>query len=88
MSYEGYVQALCKNGHLIHYDCYEGEPKCCFICKEKFVWHNHVDITNGSHYGDTKIDGYKELKIKKQIKCTQCGSIRETIYHIPNGGKK
>jgi hypothetical protein len=61
----------------------------CPKCKAKCVWWNLVDITNGSYEDNERIDGYIELKVKKQTKCDKCNSILETIYKIPRkrGGK-
>jgi len=48
MSYEGMVEALCSNGHLNHWDCYDEQEKC-EVCGAKFVWENHIDQTNGDY---------------------------------------
>ena len=54
MSFEGYEQVLCENGHLIHFDVMETfcndsiQDRVCSICGEKYVWFNVVDTTNGS----------------------------------------
>jgi len=89
MSFEGYYQVLCKNGHYDCGNCYSYEPigNFCSICREKIIWWNLVDITNGSWDDEGKrIDGYIDLKIKKQKKCDKCNSIIETIYEIPEKG--
>jgi len=44
MSYEGYVQAICANGHLNEYSRYC--VPTCVDCKAKLVWSNSVDQTN------------------------------------------
>lgn len=51
MSYEGYEQILCKNGHYTCFDCYsvpdlENDWSCSY-CNERAVWSNSVDETNG-----------------------------------------
>lgn len=48
MSYEGYEQHICKNGHLFHnYDIYQfkGEEVRCY-CGAESAWCNAVDDTN------------------------------------------
>lgn len=48
MSYEGYEQHICKNGHLFcNHDIYhfEGEEVRCY-CGAESVWYNQVDDTN------------------------------------------
>jgi len=57
MSYEGFVQILCKNGHYFSFNCYNdptspaewGEDKekwKCPNCGEGISWRNNVDQTN------------------------------------------
>lgn len=95
MSYEGYVQYLCKHGHYWTLDAYwdyfddSRQPQCPF-CGEEHVWRNPVDETNGSYYEGERIDGYVELeKIdegQKEIKCPMCGYEQEykpPKYKIP-----
>ncbi len=48
MSYEGYTQYLCENGHSLTRDCMESNPKVCSYCEARVVWANGVDQTNGS----------------------------------------
>lgn len=84
MSFEGYVQILCKNGHYWEVDCYDDDEKHCSICGEKPKWRNLVDITNGSFdFDGSRCDGYIHLEVKNIKKCTHCGSILETRYKIP-----
>lgn len=87
MSFEGYYQCLCKNGHYFECDIYECEEikmACCPICGKKIAWWNIVDTTNGSHdYDGTRIDNFFKLDIKKQKICDKCGSVLEIIYNIP-----
>jgi len=91
ISFEGYYQKLCKNGHYWTTDCYINDEICPY-CGEISIWENLVNITNGSFYTDPetgkekRIDGYIELKIKSQKKCDKCDSILETIYEIPKIG--
>jgi hypothetical protein len=82
MSYEGYVQYLCKEGHSTEKDCYEDDLRIC-RCGSPIVWRNGVDVTNGSFEGRKRIDGYVNLKIKAQRNCDKCGTILETTYVIP-----
>jgi hypothetical protein len=82
MSYEGYVQYLCKVGHGSIKDCYEDDLKVC-KCGEPIVWCNYVDVTNGSFEGRKRIDGYINLKVKSQKTCPHCKTILETFFYIP-----
>jgi hypothetical protein len=70
MSFEGYFQILCKNGHKSSPDCYEnphfGEPATdefgtkhpwtCH-CGATASWWNLVDETNGSFCSDCNTEG-------------------------------
>jgi transcription elongation factor Elf1 len=95
MSFEGYYQVICKNGHhsTEELDFNERLWKCPF-CNEGFAWTHIVDLTNGSWDNkNNRIDGYKKLKIKKSAKfctCKDCGNkhiIEQEIYIIPKVGR-
>jgi len=89
MSYEGYEQFLCENGHFWTVDCYDSRTKCP-DCKGKAVWFNGVDLTNGS-WDDNgrRIDGYVKLEIDvpaEECTCEKCGhKHNKTVatYKIP-----
>jgi len=86
MSYEGYVQIMCKKGHQWQKDCYDFESmdaERCPHCRSKAVWYNCVDLTNGSFEDGKRIDGYVELKVRKKKVCRCCKRELETIYYIP-----
>ena len=88
MSFEGYYQILCKNGHqqcVNVYDvdyCRSNEEWKCPICSEECAWWNLVDITNGSYepefddkgeiIGEICIDGSVELEIDKEAVYCTC----------------
>ena len=94
MSFEGYDQCICKNGHHFTKDVYCGYIADfeCPICKEKVAWWNIVDVTNGSFENMERIDGYIDLKIKtkaKTCKCDKCNNIHvieDATYQIPKKG--
>lgn len=92
MSYEGFDQHLCCNGHYWTEDTfmsmYDEEKSKCPKCGELAVWGNMVNQTNGSHDEENnRIDGYIELEVKTERSgiCSECGEkhICETIYEIP-----
>jgi len=94
MSYEGYEQKICNNGHYWTEDSIEtmwdDEVKSCSKCGEKPVWENSVNLTNGSFDDDgdgSRIDGFIELEIEKETSgiCSECGEkhICERLYKIP-----
>lgn len=84
MSFEGYYQYLCANGHLWTEDVYVGsECPRCVICGSLPAWINLVNTTNGSYDGDERIDGYIEPEIEDEERCEECGSTLEIRYKIP-----
>ena len=86
MSFKGFYQHLCSNGHYWTTDVYE---EMCPRCGEKAIWENIVDITNSSFDEcDKRVDGHTELVLKLETKCSQCGNILERTYKIPKGRGK
>lgn len=87
MSFEGYYQRLCKEGHYwcvdtCGYDIEEDE--LCLKCGTKYVWENLVDVTNGSYeYNGIRIDGYIALEEKERTVCDKCNSTLELKFKIP-----
>lgn len=86
MSFEGYYQMLCANGHYITVDVYEDTPKKCAECGTGFVWVNTVDETNGDSVG------YVHLQVEvapKSCVCPTCGDAHSepTRYKIPRSEK-
>lgn len=86
MSFEGYYQILCVNGHLQEIDVYSMDFDIdnfkdweCEYCNGKIAWWNIVDETNGSFNIDSdgyeteeRIDNFVELKIDKERKTCTC----------------
>jgi len=76
MSFEGYYQLICKNGHYYQAGLYTEEENTSCFCGEKPIWWNLVNITNDA--GNPVI-----LKLLKRKICKECDSILEEIYEIP-----
>ena len=89
MSYEGYRQILCENGHYYEEDVCAAqwgdvEPWKCTVCGAKEAWDNSVNTTNGSYdVADdgsetmVRIDGFVELEVAKPAtycECSSCGN--------------
>jgi len=85
MSFEGYYQRLCSNGHLSGEDVYDASNERlwrCHICKESLAWWNLVDQTNEPD------EGKIELEEKTPVRACQChcGHVHVAVaktYHIP-----
>jgi hypothetical protein len=96
MSYEGYTQVLCSNGHLRQFDCNdyswspstrynEQEPLKC-SCGASFVWSHEVDQTN-----DEGVPAKLEVAIPEEWMQCDMGHkhiIKEGTYHIPVVGNE
>ncbi len=90
MSYEGYNQLLCANGHLSGCDCYDflGNDEVCSICGAAIVWSNSVDQTNGDEVGFIADSSWEKLLIKPAAvkACKHCGHVsilEPATYRIP-----
>lgn len=92
MSYEGYEQVLCENGHLEVRDdsspisMYEGEilEELCF-CGAKRVFFNAVDQTNGEDWGYIDFEQFL-ITAANRCECPTCGNghmVGHNIYKIP-----
>lgn len=90
MSFEGYYQFLCKDGHYWVENAHDtnfGDAQyiLCPKCSEMMVWANLVDVTNGSwDENRNRIDGYVELEPYIEETCESCGAIIERRYKIPD----
>lgn len=93
MSFEGYYQILCGNGHLSDDDVYdyrqeEGHWKCP-ACGEREAWRNLVDVTNGSYYENERVDGFVELEVDHEPVYHTCDMghqhlVSPVTYKIPS----
>lgn len=75
MSFEGYYQKMCKNGHAWSTDVYI-DDNVCGKCEMPAIWLHMVDQTNdeGNPF---------KLRQKKIKSCEHCGSVLEVIYYKP-----
>lgn len=73
MSYEGYSQCICINGHFTNIpESYGMEKIKCPVCsKAKFVWVNNVDETNCDSYGYVEAEAVFSLlgRVGNNIVC-------------------
>jgi hypothetical protein len=99
MSYEGYTQVLCKNGHYHTYDCYTWSCICdtswdidkqeprewkCPICQASLAWRNGVNLTNGSF--EVNPETGKEERIDGYVELEENGF--EDVWHEDHYGNK
>lgn len=87
MSYEGYEQCICKNGHYYERDCW-AEDAVCGTCKEESAWYNPVDQTNGPSQGEIPYETLKEKFLVKTAVVQVCNlnhehQIEPAIFRIP-----
>ncbi len=90
MSFEGFYQAICKNGHLFNfgvtYEWDEETKEVCPYCKEHVAWWNLVDDTNCDRAGF--IHKFEELTPTVFETCQCCGHskrVKEPTFKIPEG---
>lgn len=87
MSYEGYNQNLCSEGHYWTSDAYEfKDDVICLYCEKvsKPVWSNSVDDTNGESVGHIDMNQFllhKEVKQRCNLGCMHI--VKHAIYRIP-----
>ncbi len=87
MSFEGYEQLICKNGHYRIFDVYFVSETC--DCGAPWAMINIVDETNGTSDGIIPRDTLDSWIIKPAIEktCPHCGhtkQVSEAIYRIPS----
>ena len=85
MSYEGYSQVICADGHYFERDCFDNST--CY-CGAEDAWENGIDQTNGPNQGEILEEDINKFLIEpsKAETCKHCGHtkiIGEAIYRIP-----
>lgn len=88
MSYEGYEQAICANGHLSRIENYQAKDLQYCFCGIYFVWRNPVDDTNMDSYGIIPDEVFQKFLLtpEKPCKC-KCGHTHigeEATYRVPS----
>ena len=89
MSYEGYEQHICKNGHRFdNADVWSFDPAICPYCKVVSAFCNSVDQTNGEELGFITDESFNTLLVspKKMETCGCCGHteiVEQAVYRIP-----
>jgi hypothetical protein len=64
MSYEGYEQHLCQNGH--RFDVHLGETLSCPECEAPSAFCNSVDQTNGEEWGAILGGSWETLRVTSE----------------------
>ena len=92
MSYEGFEQVLCKQGHLREFDCWNAPElfdlaEVCPVCKSVWVYRNMVDETNGIDENDpSTVRREFEVEVPALIGTCDLGHNHITVearYKIP-----
>lgn len=94
MSYEGYDNFLCRNGHLRGFDAHDDMDVrlyCCPACGAGAAWWNSVDETNGIDEDTGHCPGYVELELATPAIYETCSLGHrhvtcEATYKIPPKG--
>ena len=87
MSFEGYYQVLCYNGHHFTADLHTHElnVKCPF-CLCSIVWDNLVDTTNGENDGAVVLE-CTAIELSTCPRCNGKGQLNVPTYKIPKKGR-
>ena len=84
MSFEGYVQRLCVNGHLSIVDVYNDDDGDVCFCGALFVYRHIVDETNDWNPEDRK--EFEILIAAEYDICPTCENkklVKPATYKIP-----
>lgn len=76
MSYEGYREHLCPNGHKGACDAYDRDPIACPECGERWIKIRSVDQTNGRDVGK-----WREVEFRPRFK----DYVARGYYNRPAG---
>lgn len=86
MSYEGYSQIICSNGHYYEADCYAYNDPCP-VCLAAPAWNNPVDQTNGADEGIIAASDLEQFvktpAIEKTCDLGHVHTISPTIFNVP-----
>ncbi len=85
MSYEGYLQCICENGHYFERNVENGGP--C-LCGSPAAWTNEVDQTNCDENGVIKFSVIEEkfLDTPDRVEVCDLGHphvTRDAVFRIP-----
>lgn len=84
MSYEGYEQCICPNGHYFdNNEIYNHDVAICPNCEQKASWVNAVDQTNGPSEGEIPYAKLKE-KFLQNAAVTQVCNLGHTHVVTPD----
>ncbi len=99
MSYEGYIQCICKNGHRFNApedfsirfgssnEDVENTKSICPYCNARAALENSVDQTNGSEYGYIHDREWNTFLLEpEEKKICDCGFehvMKHAVYRIP-----
>jgi hypothetical protein len=86
MSYEGYEQCICANGHRFDVDVHYNDWPC--ECGENAVWSNSVDTTNCDSYGIIADESWNLFLIEEEKRetcpcCQHTKIISHARYRVP-----
>lgn len=87
MSFEGYYQLLCENGHETQASVWDTDAETsCATCGGKIIYHNLVDCTNESNEGI--VEFVEVLPSERTIETLPDGRIKRTFitgkYKLPD----
>ena len=83
MSYEGYTEFLCKNGHHWEICVYDSEIDYppCYRCGKYPVWQHDVDETNGTVPAKLVVDHYEQIVMNVPVYVKNTGPAKLVVDH-------
>ena len=85
MSYEGYTEYLCENGHHWQVDAHaENDDTACPRCKRPAVWSHNVDETNGIEFDEEGNPDPATVPYPLEVSGHEEVVVRVPIYKIPS----
>jgi hypothetical protein len=94
MSYEGYEQHICKNGHYFERDVspndmWGSDDAVCSFCAATSAWENSVDTTNGGEDGKIPFEVLEQKFLISRAEnkvcptCNHSEQVSKDVFRIP-----
>lgn len=89
MSWEGYEQCLCTNGH--YFISGPHNPHNCPDCECFAVFINTVDDTNCDSFGEIPLEALQQVAAAVTETCSHCGHVKliaSPRYRVPTADEQ
>jgi hypothetical protein len=88
MSYEGFEQCICTDGHRFDHPCTYGNDDYVCHCGKLAAWMNAVDQTNNAGDGIIPDEAFEQLLLTPEVvvtcvTCQHAAVTQEATYRAP-----